>query len=269
MSADALIFRWAPPRPRKRALVAFLVASIALHALGFYIFQIVYPPPVALLAAPARVSVISPVTEEGRLLLRWVEAEDPALGSTTLRPPDKKTLQPPKVAHVPSFATYQPKLRELPPYISDLRAPDPLPPQPVPQPRPAAPQPLPPTKTAISFSDEVTPLGALQTPQMQFTRSIKDSPQAAEFRVAVSDSGEVRYAFLQTSSGDSALDDQARQYLANCRFDARAELPSHDLARANLTGLNRQVSESQADEELIWATAVIVWGSDVAAPKEP
>ena len=247
MSAEALIFRWAPPRPRRRAIVSFLIASVILHAFGFYIFQIVYPPPVTLLPAPARVSVISPITEEGRLLLRWVEAEDPALGSTTQRPADAKLFQPPKVSHVPSFATYEPKLRELPPYKPDLRAPDPLPPRPVPQQRTPAPQPLPPSKTTISFSNEVATLGALQTPQMQFTRSIKDSPQAVEFRVAVSPAGEVRYAFLQTPSGDSALDEQARQYLANCRF----------------TGSGAQ------DGGLIWTNAAIIWGSDVAAPKEP
>src|SRR4051812_29886523 len=102
MSAEALIFRWAPPRPRKRAIMSFLIASVTLHAFGFYIFQIIYPPPLTLLPAPARVSVISPITEEGRLLLRWVEAEDPALGSTTQRPADTKLFQPPKVSHVPS-----------------------------------------------------------------------------------------------------------------------------------------------------------------------
>jgi TonB family protein len=247
MTADGLIFRWAPPRPRKRAIISFVIASIVLHALAFYIFQIVYPPPVTLLPAPARVSVISPMTEEGRLLLRWVEAEDPALGSMTLRPPDAKTFQPPKVAHVPSFASYEPKLRELPPYVPDLRPPDPMPPQPVPQRRAPAPQPLPPSKTALTFSNEVATLGPVQTPQMQFTRSIKESPQAAELRVAVSRSGEVRYAFLETSSGDSALDEQARQYVANCRFSGTA-------GNTN---------------DLIWTTAAIVWGSDVAAPKEP
>ena len=247
MSADALIFRWAPPQPRKRALIAFLVASVALHALGFYIFQIVYPPPLTLLPAPARVSVISPTNEEGRLLLRWVEAEDPALGSMTLRPPDTKSFQPPRVGHVASFTTYEPKLRDLPPYAPDLRAPDPLPPQPVPQRRTAAPQAMPPSKTAIGFSNEVAALGELQTPQMQFTRSIKDSPQAAEFRVAVSRLGEIRYVFIQTPSGAAALDEQARQFLANCRF----------------TGANEN------GPDLIWTTAAIIWGSDVAAPKEP
>jgi hypothetical protein len=247
MSAEALIFRWAPPRPRKRAILSFLVASVMLHVLAFYIFQIVYPAPITVLPAVARVSVISPLTEEGRLLLRWVEAEDPALGSTTQRPADAKLFQPPKVSHVPSFTSYEPKLRDMPAYVPDLHAPDPLPPQPVRERRSIAPQPLPPSKTMISFSNDVAPLGGLQTPPMQFTRSIKDSPQAVEFRVALSGSGEVRYVFLQTASGDSALDEQARQYLANCRFSG---------------------GSAQTDD-LIWTNAAIVWGSDVAAPKEP
>ena len=54
-----------------------------LHALCFYAFQIIYPPAVALLPPPGRVTVIAPNTQEERVLLRWLEAEDPALASTT------------------------------------------------------------------------------------------------------------------------------------------------------------------------------------------
>ena len=59
---------------------------LLLHALCFYVFQIIYPPAVALLPPPGRITVIAPNTEEGRVLLRWLEAEDPALASTTQPP---------------------------------------------------------------------------------------------------------------------------------------------------------------------------------------
>ncbi|PYK52303.1 MAG: hypothetical protein DME47_09105 [Verrucomicrobia bacterium] len=39
-----LVFSWDPPRKRRRALIVFLILSVTLHALCFYIFQIVYPP---------------------------------------------------------------------------------------------------------------------------------------------------------------------------------------------------------------------------------
>ncbi|MGI8433070.1 MAG: hypothetical protein ACR2MW_12365, partial [Chthoniobacterales bacterium] len=63
-------------------LAAFLLGSLLLHALCFYLFQIVYPVTVSLLPPPARVNLITADTDEGRLLLRWVEAENSALTST-------------------------------------------------------------------------------------------------------------------------------------------------------------------------------------------
>ena len=91
------IFNWSPARSRKVSIISFIAASAVLHALCFYIFQIIYPPTVALLPPPARVSIITPASEEGRLLLRWIEAEDPALSSTTQRPPDASSFARPAV----------------------------------------------------------------------------------------------------------------------------------------------------------------------------
>lgn len=82
-AVNDLVFRWEKPGRGKWTLSGFLLGSLFLHALGFYLFQIVYPPAVALLPPPGRVSLISPDTDEGRQLLRWLEAEDPALASTT------------------------------------------------------------------------------------------------------------------------------------------------------------------------------------------
>ncbi len=243
---DGLLFNWRPSRRRKLSLFGFITASVALHALCFYLFQIVYPPPAALLPPPGRVSVISPVTEDGRILLRWIEAEDPALAAKTQRAPDTKTFTPPRIAHVPSFATHRPALRDLPPYLPDLRAPEIYPPGPVPRSRSAPATPAPPAKTAIAFADDAAALRGVQTPEMRFTRSTSESPQPAEFRVAISPAGDVRYCFLQTSSGDAALDEQARQYLALCRFP--------------------EIQRSAA-RDLIWTSAVVTWGSDLIAPK--
>lgn len=245
-ASSDLIFQWRRSRQRYRSIASFLLVSLALHAVAFYTFQIVYPPAVALLPAPGRVSVISPATPEGRLVLRWIEAEDPALAATTQRPADAKMYSPPRIAHVQSFTTYQPALRELPPLAPDVRAPDPQPPGPVPQRRAPAAAPLPPVKTHIDFADAAE-LGDAQLPDMQFKRSSKESPQAAHFRIGVSPDGEICYSFLQNSSGDAALDEQAARYLALCRF----------------TG----AKYSAAGSDLVWTSATIVWGSDVAAPK--
>jgi hypothetical protein len=235
------VFDWRPPRSRRRALVSFILASIALHALCFYIFQIIYPPTVALLPPPARISIIKPDSEDGRVLWRWIEAEDPALSSTTQRPPNAVALEPPTPTHIPSFAGRQPALRELPPYQPDLSLPSARPPGPVPVPRAsAAPQPSI-VASRVVFPENEQTLGAPELPPARFQASRNEPPEAAEFRIAIGPHGDVRHCFLGASSQDPALDEQARNYLLRCRFPARGDQTS-----------------------LRWTTATAEWGNDLA-----
>ena len=83
---------------------------------------------------------------------------------------------------------------------------------------------------------------------MHFATTGSEPPQAALFRVAVSELGDVRYSMLQRSSGDTALDEQARQTLALCRFSPVE---------------NRK---SKIENDLVWGTASVQWGNDVAPP---
>jgi hypothetical protein len=246
-----LIFAWGPRRQRKLALAGFLFGSLALHAFGFYVFQIVYPPAVALLPPPGRVSLISPNTDEGRVLLRWLEAEDPALASTTQPPPDAKSLVMPTIQHAPSYLGRQPALREAPAAAPDLSVPSARPPAPVERPSAQSQATAKISPTTLQFSSELEALGTVQGLEMKFAASGRESPQAAQFRIAVNDKGEVRHCFLQTSSGDAALDDQARKYLALSRFSTMA---------------NRK---SQIANDLIWGTATVEWGNDITAPPSP
>src|SRR5258707_13941359 len=116
---ETLLFDWDSPRGRKVAITIFLALSFVAHAACFYIFQIVYPPTVALLPPPARVSLITPDSEEGRTLLRWIAAEDPALAFTTHRPPEARSRALPRLAHVPSYLTHEPILKQPPRLIDD------------------------------------------------------------------------------------------------------------------------------------------------------
>jgi hypothetical protein len=243
------IFNWSPRRGRKVSLISFIIASTVLHGLCFYVFQIVYPPTVALLPPPARVNLITPDTEEGRLLLRWIEAEDPALASTTQREPDAATFTPPTPSHVPTYLNRQPALKELPPYQPDLRIPSSRPPGPVPLPRAPAPPPAGLTRTSITFATDANALGVAHVPPLQFTASPKELPQAAQFRVAISPRGDVRYCLVQQSSGDRSLDEQARRYLLLCRFP---EIGNRNPA---------------AESGLVWTTATVEWGNDIAPPR--
>ncbi len=246
---EPLLFSWEPPRRRQLALVAFLALSLVAHALCFYVFQIVYPPIVSLLPPPARVSVITPTSEEGRTLLRWISAEDPALAFTTQRPPEARLRALPEVEHVPSYLTLEPALKEIPSEVSNLRIPDSQPPgaarfghrQTAPAMRA--------TTTSVSFSKDLEAFGAPTLPSLSFAASNNESPQTTHFRVAVNGIGEMRYCFPLNSSGDPALDKQVRRYLALCRF------------------FKGSASAEKNDQLMTWGIATIEWGNDVARPR--
>ncbi len=253
-AASPLLFRWNPPRPRRRALVSFIIASVLLHALCFYIFQIVYPPTVALLPAPARVSVISPDDPESLALLRWVEAEDPALASATQRPGEHQAVALPKMEYVPSFARHEPEMKTIPQSSSDLTIPSSTTIGQTPRARTGAAAPSLARKTAPSFSDAASLLGTPILPEFTFHLSRADAPANARFRIAVDKTGAVRFCFLVESSSDPALDEQARKYLLLCRFPP----PRGGTA-----------ARGEGDDALTWSIATILWGSDFAPLPSP
>ena len=244
--AGDLLFRWERPRRRRAAIAVFLLASAALHALCFYLFQVVYPPAISLLPPPAQVSVIAPTSDDARAFLSWLDAEDPALASRTERPADARAFQLPKLAHVPSYVAVPPKLKELPSRRSSPAAPSAMPPAPVPV--AAGTRPVPPVlaPTVLIFSDGLAELSVTH-PELKFQASLRrDAPESARFRVAVDSAGVVRYSFLAQSSGDAALDEQARNYLARSRFT----MGKHP----------------NSEEALTWATATFEFGTDLKMP---
>jgi hypothetical protein len=240
-----LLFPWERPRWRKLVIAGFLLASAALHALCFYLFQVVYTPAISLLPPPTQVSVIAPTSDEARTFLNWLEAEDPAIASQTQRSPDARSFQLPKITHVPSYLAFPPKLKELPPGRTSDAAPSAMPPAPVPvapAAKTAAPLRAP---TVLIFSEGLGELPATH-PELKFRASLRDAPESARFRVAIDSLGTVRYSFLEQSSGDAALDEQARQYLALCRFTMSGNPASN--------------------ERLTWATATLDFGTDLEMP---
>ena len=249
IASEPLLFAWGSPGRAKLAIAAFLVISLIAHALCFYIFQIVYPPTVALLPPPARITLITPNSEEGRTLLRWMDAEDPALAFTTYRPPEAMLPAMPKTEHVPSYSSVEPTLKEIPPIKRSLS---------IPSCHPAGAVRLGHSKnisamavvnTSVSFSNELDVFGVAVSPEGKFVASNEETPRTIRFRVAVNNLGEIRYSFPMDSSGDPALDEQGRLYVLRCRFP--------DTAR----------SAGKADSFLTWGVATVQWGSDILRPQ--
>jgi hypothetical protein len=193
--------------------------------------------------------LITPASEEGRTLLRWIDAEDPSVAFTTHRPPEARLRALPKVEHVPSYHAVEPTLKELPPLEVDSRAPDSQPPGAVPFVRQRPASVAGPVPTSVLFSSELDSFGVATLPALKFVASTAETPEAIRFRVGVSRLGEIRYCFPMNSSGDPELDEQARLYLARCRFARSAP------------------GDASANAVLTWGIATIEWGSDIARPQ--
>src|SRR4030095_11821200 len=247
-ASEPPLFSWDSPRRQGTMLAAFLVLSVVVHALCFYVFQIVYPTPVALLPPPARVTFIAPDSEEGRTLLRWIDAEDPAVAFTTHPAPEARLGALPKTEHLPSYSTIEPNLKELPSLKPDLRIPSSRPPSAVHSVARKTASAKGTARTYISFSRDLDQFGAPTLPQSGFATSDGETPETLRFRVAVNDLGEIRYCFPINSSGDSALDEQARWRVVRSRF------------------LQNRQAGTKPGSSFIWGVATIQWGSDVARP---
>ncbi len=250
IAAEPLLFGWDSPRGRKTTLATFLVLSLMAHAFCFYVFQIVYPAPVALLPPPGRVTFIASHSEEGRTLLRWIDAEDPAVAFTTHPAPGARVGALPRTEHLPSYSTLKPILKELPPLQPDLRVPSSRPPSAVHSITRKTASARGTARTYISFSKELDQFGAPTMSQSRFATSNEETLETLRFRVAVNDLGEIRYCFPINSSGDPVLDEQARLQVVRSRFSQ-----------------NRQTS-TKPGSSLVWGMATIQWGSDVTPPQQ-
>jgi TonB family protein len=234
-------------------LIVFLILSLLLHALCFCIFQIVYPPTMALLPPPARMTLISPDNPESLALLRWVEAEDPALATTTQRTAEAKYFVLPPIEHRPFYATHEPRLRALPPLAPDLSIPSSAAVGPVRPPRMKGNSIGFTRKTMALFADLPAGLGDPIFADFKFRLTQPDAPANARFRVAIDETGVIRFCFLIESSGDPALDEQARNFLQLCRFKS----PSRTGTKENAPPTN--------PTGLFWTATTILWGNDLAS----
>ena len=150
--------------------------------------------------------------------------------------------------HRPSYSAHQPKLKSLPPLAPDLSIPSSAAIGRVPQPKlSAAAGPGLTRKTTAQFDDLPAALGAASFADFKFRLTQPGAPANARFRVAIDEGGAIRFCFLIESSGDPALDEQARNFLQLCRFKINQDA----------AGIGRAA--------LFWTSATILWGNDLAS----
>ena len=243
-----LVFRW-PERTVSLLLPALFVLSVLVHALAFYLFQVVYPPAVASAPASAQVTLLTPDTPEGAALLRWVQAQDPA---TAARTPEVTPAGLGEILYSPSYAAVRTLPLETEPAVeicgfpaahnlldfSGSKAPAPEPSR-----RAVA--------SALSFSDALRARDvAAETPRGVITSRSNPNLRPTVFLAGIGDRGEVRYCFLMApsggdpSSGDPEMDKQAEALLREHRF-------------------------TPSETPLAWGFATFTWGAQAYAPPQP
>ncbi len=228
-------------------LVGFLLLSFFIHLVMFYLFRVEYPPSVTITPPPARAVMLWPDKPENRALLQWIDASDPVIfaQSPMADPPlqDLSTFEP-------SFATRtnEPIISGLfntrrrvtfPPAIDgitlSMRKEKPG--------RSTAPPvtPIPPTN--VDYDPAIEKRFSGKLPKPKFKQTMAETLMPATFLVGTPSIGEKPLVFLQTSSGDETLDQEAESYIHRLPF-SRGKLE--------------------------WGFVTFYWGPEIfAAPKLP
>jgi hypothetical protein len=189
------------------------------------------------------VSLLTPSNPENIALLRWIEAEDPALISS-----DNAVL-PPSLAEAryrPSFASprtaplgppaEKPEEILFPPAVDRLvvteAAGDSL-----------APSAIVSSPTVIRFAGALATRPLVSNPPLAAPRMVVAPVSPTVLLVGVDAEGKIRFPLVQQSSGDPKLDDFAVSHLGRLTF-------------------------AQVDANMTWAHVTFAWGAEVYSEGE-
>ena len=243
-SEPDLTFQWPAEKGFPFVLFFCVLGSVIAHGATFVLFQVVYPERVTIPHPAPRVSLLTPSSPENIALLRWIEAEDPALiaSESPIRPPGLV-----EVRYQPSFAELRteplgapeeaPNQVRFPPAIDRLTARDAAS-------KPTAAPSLAPRPSSIRFSDALSSRSLARNPAIEFPGQVVDPARPSHFLVGVDAGGVVRYQFLQDGSGNPALDALGAAHLGRIQF-AASETP------------------------VTWGYATVVWSHDAYTSESP
>ena len=247
MNHDQTTFDWSGSHRSSWTLALLIFLSVILHGAAFFFVHIstserqLIPQtaqPVQLLTRFAPDGSISP---ENEAVLRWIEAEDPAIAARIANVEPAGILD---VAYRPSYATSRTQPRSIPAEPAIIQYPparDSLEFIMSADEKPATAVPEAPTrKTVIAFHAALKSRAPAEVTVALETRSAL-SLSTAILLVGVNAQGEVRFAFVQSSSGAPEMDAEALR-------------------------LTSSIHLAPAPEPMTWATASIRWGNDAVAP---
>jgi hypothetical protein len=236
------IFHWEVVRRFPTVLPGFILISLLVHGAAFFAFQVVYPPQASMSAPPPAITVLDPQRPDHQALLRWIDAEDPTPAMSAGNAITDRLLQ---VAYKPSYATLRTPplmLPEEPARVQFPPARDPLTIIRSVEPKPSIP-PEPPASdpTRIVFTGDLgrRPVAALP-PLVIRAKSTKEL-EPASFLVGVDARGAVQYVVSQSSSGNTAIDGEAADYLGKLKL-------------------------APGDQPISWGHVTIQWGPEAYTP---
>jgi hypothetical protein len=242
-------FFWPKRSKSSWRLAGLIFVMLLAHSAAFFLFQaatpVINPPP---RTAPP-VQLLTPYDAEGHpspeneSLLRWIEAEDPAL---VARVPNVELPRAVDVPYRASFATPRTPPLQLPPEPATVQFPPArdslslimsgMPERRVPQ------TPLPPRRTEVSLSSQLARRMSAAPVFKPRTRTAQ-LVQSSEFLLGVTADGETRFVFPQKHETGSvpALEQEASAFFAGLRFAPSPGAP------------------------ILWASASVQWGDEIAA----
>ncbi len=237
-----LTFHWPNRRDISLLLPGFIVLSVLLHLLAFYVFQVVYPTSVSILPPPAqgrtvdalesRSSGVAPLDRGGRPRCCFrafgghASRPSPAPLSSFVRGSSRDAADRRRDAatdHVstrkkPARTHQQRRCSQATARCGDSR--------------PAVEGPF------LGLAREPRTQNRPADPALRPKARHSFCPRS--FLVGVTDRGEVRHIFLQAASGDKTIDQQAEAHLAKIEF-------------------------AHAPEPMTWGFATYFWGNDASS----
>lgn len=213
-----------------------VLGSLFAHAATFFLFQVVYPQRVTILQPAPHVSLITPSSPENIALLRWVEAEDPALIARD------NSVPPPGLAQVeyrPSYMTPRTAPAGAPvERVKDVAFPPAMDRIEVAaaEAGPAAVSPMP-SVTTVQFAGALAGRSLTKNPPLPAPRLALEPVKSTVLLIGVDAQGEIRFPVLQEPCGNPDLDNLAIQHLSRVNF-------------------------APADEAIIWGHVTFAWGAD-------